>query len=1171
MNASSDIELNVNSANGTAIGREDNKNGSHTDSNNATIGNNISDMGDGINNNEWICSAQENDQSNKKDFKEVNEGNSSQNIGGSHTNAKRQLSMSEADGDNKNELKKPKYNKSAQTEYTKKYLLKKRQRFIESNKKLPTRNLSLRYASEDTNHMGDVNTQIKGFYSTFRNKENAFPRESNRVVHVAMGMLFAALSNPNMYKPLHEGRWTDLDPTQKDDNRVQLQDYFVEQLKLEVSGDYSEKNGLICRLCRTMAILKLAGRQKFFVQFDQLRDRFMTVESAMAHVESQTTCTIKHCALCNGSITEKSFHTKNILWKDGGRILYRSLSHLEDATNNDHSGVLPISINAAVGVPASIEAEKPNLKNARAVNTDDIDHDQATITNVLHTNFSAGIPTESMDASLDLQAAVNQAEFLNCPIPVTATRLDIKEDSCWYVGPSVEDEANGATVFDRLSLCQKNTLTKEECMFVEKELPNALMCKGSVTFFRCLKEALIRGLKIPFLEEGKKSATSIQGNCIELYADAHSSNTACVQQFLKQFCPRYQEKGLDILRKYTEAQFLRDPRSSSGEYKLNEHSFIISLPGAPAQNMHIDNDIHLQGSLTLTPGAKPTKLYYGMKEICNFNELIAVWESLDIYRKFNFQLPGAILKENLDSVVQSVIASSGTTFHPRTVLEKYEVQLGTKDHEFMNHPGTQIIMSAKFVHAGPGLPRQQDDVELQEYSPTDEEIKNVLSPKKTWESSDMEPSAIGSLRAQMFFSTYIQESDKYDPDEQLYGFNGTVIIASRLWAIANDEERQGFKWLIADYIFASPCDVQQFVHKNLNTELQAFSTAIEHRRKAWLASPERTVSWHDDIWTLLTMWRHGCNVKLNIFHDMLSAKLQSMNILSLLTAQGQEAATKLRCLWVDNRKLPSMLKMFDSMVQTSNKGKGSKDYTIQGTSMSYSKGASSTNGGISTIVTNALFRKANNKDKQSYIDLGKYLEEQIEETIRTKRNINDNINVETIICNLLRTNDTTSLQKWHYDYGPQTTETLRKHPPAIASKRSHYDNIADRNKDGTAAMVMNSFSCITPLTLGGCYIDVYNPDTKKAFLLHIPRGFTFIFDDNTIHAGGYLFDPETSDKRLHHYFVFKGGPRLSDNDGIYLYMKGLNKQGDPKEAMCDTIEKQFQEHDLRNKGWFTFC
>ena len=1006
---------------------------------------------------------------------------------------------------------------------------KKRQRLTSNNIPLPAKKTAIRFSSEAQAKFGLVNQSIKWYKHTFELKKTnrgeptePFSRETNRqAIYVGMGILHACLLNTHIYNPIHAGDFKDdLNSDQQKDNRQQLRNYFLEELKVEVSNDNHETKSLVSRLCRTMSRIKQAPREEHELQYNKLLRHFMPISEAREHMSTykNNPCPDPKCALCKTvTTTANSFHTENVKWKDGCIYFYEPQPHLEMPVLVAQNGVLPPPTDMSGTLAATSNSTLAATSNSNGRDT-----------------HSTPVRTYPLTFHVE-------------------TLQD--EDKCWYVGDDISSAANGATIFGPLSNYSGCTLTPEECNFVETQLPKAFACRGSVDFFAHLVEARKKGKEGFF----QKSTRLIQANCVELYVDVDTGqnrDTACIEHFFRTFCNSYKGNPLETLKKYTKAQLNRDPRTQSDIRSISGHALIVCLAGAPAQNVHGDHNIkdEFQGSLTLTTNTLPTQLYYGMEPVDTFQKILMLWSSLDICKKFNLSVPDTKrakeLEDEFDTDCLSIISDYGSAFIPMPVLKRYAVHNPHGPDGFVNQPGTQLVMSSCFLHAGPGLP-SSDDIETEPpFSPTTVDINQALSTTYAAPAADMNNAPPNNIRVGMFFSTHRHNSAKYDDDKQYYGFNAMIQLAVRLWDASTSDEKELCRWLVADYAFTSTCDVMPFIYDFKGHDLHLVANCVEKRRNAWFSSnnhPENGRGyWYDDIHNLLTVWKGGCTIDMAHFNSLLKPKLRSMGIVSLLDNEGQQAAKNTGCMWLDNSAKSHMLRMFDSMVQTSNKTKSGMA-NISDTNMSYSKYACSTDMGIAVVVNNNVFGK-NRQDKDTYCNLGSRLEEKIIDKIRTK--IGTQPQQQSIVCTLMRSDSETKLQQWHYDYYPMKEQSEGAIP---------------------------SFSSVTPLTLGGSYLQLYNQETDTPFILHIPRGFTLIFDDMTIHSGGYLFDEGTSDKRLHHYIIFKGGPPLRDDHAIYLYRKNTNREkSQPEDLLSTSLRNQFdddgttQERVLQQAGWFVF-
>ena len=1019
---------------------------------------------------------------------------------------------------------------TAQAGYNKKHWDKKKRQRTDTDRPPAKLNTDLRYATGTTKVAGDVIRTVKGYYETFKKAAVPFPKERPCVVHAAMGVLYAALDNPGIYKPHAEGPWIDVDLEgarvltidEKNSNRRQLQSYFRHQLKLPVSDDYNHQNSLMSRLCRSMSILKLISREEFAEKFIAARKHFTTIRDATTHVRTKSTCTIPHCPLCNGSVTSDSYYTEKTLWKNNGMIFYTPQPHLDCVTVNDHDGVLPAPI-ASVTPPVADE-------NAN-----------------FHAPSENGFPLDNVPTGTLAPPNPDRHNRLPC-CPLFSQRDVGGGDNCLFVGSSLHDPTDGATIFAPLSSYHGNVLTDEECSFVESTLPRALTCRGSVAFFSSLMEKEQYRRNRSNKPNERQSSIFIQGDCLGLYAGAENEgvrSNSSMKQFLRIFCPDYKDCGLDILRRYAQAQLFRDPRTSSRQHTIRGHTLVVCLAGAPQQNIHGHPSPHFQCSLTLTPETEMTRIYYGMKQIPTFAALVDLWNSLEICKKFNLHIPGIRYSKFLGKYEKSIVTKFGAVFHPTAELQRHCVGFLKSPMEFPNRPGTQAIVSGAFLRAGPGLPSLEKGAKLP--TPPNNEHNLVLTDAHHWQDVDMEPAPAGSLRAELVFDTYVEDNGGCQYNDEVYGASGMFHIANRLSTIVTNEERMGLKWLLADYVFLSSSNVLPFLSQHHGSPLYDLVAAIEQRRGNWLASAETGAKWHEDIKNLIILWSHGCTFDRNIFDTALSAKLRSFGIQSLLTKQGRTTITDIGCFWVDSRGITRMLEMFDSMVRTSTKHVSCRDASIKDTNMTYSKGASTKGGGISTVVAKKYFVNTNQALRNTYTELGKILEENIEARIREERSIDDSIKMARIICSVMRSTESTKVQDWHYDY-PRATESTSSTANAVP---------------------VNSFSSITPLALGGSYLRLYNPKTNTPFILHIPHGFTFVMDNNTIHAEGYLFDACNSDKRLRHYFVFQGGPSLANNHKF----SAISTEDT---LVYRTIQRHFQDNDnaqedcLKRDGWFLF-
>ena len=991
---------------------------------------------------------------------------------------------------------------------------KKKQKMESNNIPLPKKITAIRSGSQEKANFALVVQSIKHYAHTFErkttkkgNSTRPFPKEDNRDgIYVAMGVLQACLKNTNIYNPIHAGDFKDdLNTSQQKDNRNQLRNYFVDKLGVLVSTDDHESNSLMARLCRTMSRMKKAPREEHEDKYNMLLKHFMPIDVAQVHLSAyeDDKCLDPKCALCrSATTTANSFHTEKMRWDDGCMLFYKPQPHLEESLAGNQHGVLPSPQYTPTSTAATPGSNSHNIRSS--------------------------------------------------PVSFRVESLH-NEDKCWFVGDDISSTENGATIFDPLSEYSGCTLTPAECNFVEKQLPRAFACKGSINFFAHLLKARQKHMDGLF----EKSSRFIQANCVELYVDVEAGqnrDTACIEHFLHTFCSHYDGNALEVLRKYAKAQLDRDPRTHSKVHNISNCALIICLAGAPAQNIHGDHNMsnEFQGTVTLTTDTPTTQLYYGMQPLNTFQALLDLWASFVICRKFNLQIPDAErakeLEDELDASAASIISDYGTTFLPASLLNQYEVDVPAS---FTNKPGTQIVMSSCFLHAGPGLPQSVNAEAVPPFIPTNADIKRMLSPTYTATDADMQEAPPRSIRAGMFFSTHVSHLTKYDDDKQYYGFNAMFQLAVRLWDALTDNEKRLFEWLLADYAFKSTCNVMPFLYNFKNHDLYNLAESIEQRRSTWLSSSTNptnvTEGWYNDVRNLLAVWKGGCNVDMEHFNSLLRPTLQSMSIVSLLDDKGQKTAESTGCMWVDNSGKRHMLQTFDSMINTSNKtNKGMAP--ISDTNMYYSKYDSAEDSGIAALITNNVFG-GNGQIKDKYYNLGDRLEEKIMKKLR--ETLGAHLQRTSIVCTLIRSDKGTKLQEWHYDYYPR------------------------KGQNGTTATP--SFSCITPLTLGGSYVQLYNEDTHTPFILHIPRGFTLIFDDMTIHSGGYLFDEQTADKRLHHYIVFKGGPQLRPDHAIYKYRKNTKGEEDQQQdPMSTTIPSQFdgnntmQEDELRRAGWFVF-
>ena len=1022
---------------------------------------------------------------------------------------------------------------------------KKKQKMEDSNIPLPTRISAFRSGSQAKADLRLVQESIKNYRATFERKNKKtgdpmrpFPFETNRnAIYVAMGILHACLMNTNIYNPLHAGDFKDdLDTTQQKENRRQLRNYFLKELKVEVSDDDHESCSLMSRLCRTMSRMKKAPREEHQLKYDIMLAHFMPVNEARLHLSEyeDDPCHDPNCALCKAdNITASSFHTNKVSWENGCLFFYEPQSHLEAPLAGTQHGVLP---------PLNVLPSPPG-------------------TTISTPNASSGtLQAPSGYVMSATSPSNNSPNARSVPDPASLVTFRLQPlnngDTCWFVGNDITSTANGATMFGPLSEYPGCTLTPSECKFVETQLPNAFPGKGRVNFFA----HLVRAREMEMEGLFKKSTRLIQANCVELYVDVEPGqdrDTACINHFLSTFCSNYKGDPLQALKKYSKEQMERDPRTHSEVRNISGHALIVCLAGAPAQNVHADHNMpnEFQGSLTLTRYTPTTDMYHGMEPINTFQGLLKLWSSFDVCQKFHLQIPNADrakqLEEEFNSSACSIVSDYGTAFLPASVLDQYAVHVPTGRNGFTNSPGTQTLMSSCFLHAGPGLPEPISEEQKPAFAPTDSDIQQALSPTYKATAEDMEEAPPRSIRVGMFFSTHVTHSTKYGDDKQYYGFNAMVQLAVRLWDASTDEEKRLYRWLVADYAFNSTCNVMPFLYNFAGHDLYVLAQCIENRRHAWLSSNTRSKHvrghWYNDVLNLLTVWKGGCTIDISHFHGLLEAKLRSMSILSLLSDDGRKAAADTGCIWVDNSAKSHMLRMFDSMTKTSNKTNAGFS-TISDTNMSYSKHVSSTDNGIAVLIHGNVFG-SNRDKKETYSNLGMRLEDKIMEEIHAK--VDTQLQLDANVCTLLRSDKGTKLQRWHYDYYPRDKHSGRAAVP--------------------------SFSAITPLTLGGSYLQLYNQETNTPFILHIPRGFTLIFDDTTIHSGGYMFDEGTADKRLHHYIIFKGGPQLRPDHAVYKYRKGPNGENIQQEdLMSKSIRNQFdgddttQEDVLRQDGWFVF-
>ena len=967
-----------------------------------------------------------------------------------------------------------------------------------------------RFANKDTFEASNAMGRVKNLYESCKERGRPFKKENDETSYATLAIVRAVLKNDAIYKPPHEGHPDDLQPEQIKENKARLRKYLTQELLLTVNPNSHTINSLVGRLGNILNHIKCAPREESRMKFEEaVRDRFCSIEFVRQHLKEKDECRDADCVLCAARITKDSFHTANVKWRDGGMLFYQEMPHLERAYDARQTGILPS--------PAD-----PGL--ARALNA----------------------PPDTTTSPTNVEC-------------MSYEKVGI-DNYCWYVGDTNDKERleNSATIFGPLSHYNGCTLDHRDRNFIENVLPAAFSCKGCVQFFDHLIQAHERHLTDnPFLTSSRR----LQAKCVELYLHnnpASNKSNECMQHVIHNFCSEYTNDWMGIVERYTKAQFRRDQRVHTAQYEINDHSLIVCMAGAPAQNVHVDHIVpgQFQGGLTLTDNTPMTELFYNVPFISSFQELCQAWSNTPVSRTLDIQVPSSIraaeLSQYLTPNAQSIIKDYGMALWPVSYLHTYYVHYPHGPSGFTNRPGNQVLMSAGFMHAGPGVPACPEGCNLDAANAAAETIYGILSKTRQWTGTSLEPAPKGALRAQIFFTSHTKGNEKYDHDKQYYGFNGNFQIVACLWTSFTEDEQGATKLVIADYIFQSLCDVLPFLEGYAHHPLYHFADIVQQRRNAWTPSNEDDRNWYEDAENIFLLIKQGCPISRNNFHKLLPNKLSSLQIVSLLTSEGVQAVEDANCFCINHSlSRPGIFKMFNQMVETSTQKSAGNNYaTIQGTTMRYSKYATeSDTGGIETLINGKVFN-VDVAEKRDMKTLGISIDDAIIAKITQTRNGMANLVNPTVICNLMRTDKTTKVQDWHYDYPPPTH--------------------AGRTND------TNSFSCITPLTLGGSYLQVYNQQTKTPFILHIPCGFTFIFDDNTIHAGGYLFDEDSYDKRLHHYIIFDGGPQLAKGHAVYYYRKGPHD--DPQDTrMSCTIPQQFQtaggsthEEHLRADGWFFF-